>query len=295
MQPTRGWLIVLVCVILAGCSSTAGNPTPSRTVSPAPVPSPDAPTTPAPFPPGLTANGVDDPTDLAAAHATALNGSYVLRANQTFRAENGSLLAQRAITVRLGPNHERFYTTLRVRGPLATHEYGTPPIRAEFWSDGEQYLRAVNGTEYGTYTPAVSYSGGYVIGTGEYWVTVVAPGGQPHQDIAPLFSATELRVTSRDHRYGRVRYRLRSVDRSQREPLARIEPVDDIRNLSFKTTVDGRGLVKSYRLTYTGQLYGRTVRVTRTVRYAGVGTTTVPQPAWYDKAVGNATATATGG
>lgn len=291
MQPRRGRLVVLICVLLAGCGGTVGQPTPSPTVSPAPVPTTD-PTTPAPLPPGVTVDGVDDPTGLAAAHATALNGSYLLRADQTFRTENGSLLAQRAITVRLGADHERFHTALEVRGPMATHEYGTPPVRAEFWSDGDLYLQAVNGTEYGTYSPAVSYSGGYVIGTGEYWVTVVAPGGQPHQDIAPLFSATDLRVTSRDRRYGHVRYRLRSVDRSQRGPLARIEPVDEIRNLTLKATVDGRGLVRSYRLTYTGELYGRTVQVTRTVSYAGVGTTTVPRPAWYKQAVGNRTATA---
>lgn len=294
MQLGRGRLVVFICVILAGCGGTTVQSTPSPTVSPAPVPTTD-PTTPAPLPPGVTIDGVDDPTGLAAAHATALNGSYVLRANQTFRTENGSLLAQRAITVRLGANHERFYTTLEVRGSMATHEYGTPPVRAEFWSDGNQYLRAVDGTEYGTYTPAVSYSGGYVIGTGEYWVTVVAPGGQPHQDIAPLFGATDLRVTSRDRRYGRVRYRLRSVDRSQREPLARIEPVDDIRNLTLKATIDGRGLVRSYRLAYTGKLYGHTVRVTRTVSYAGVGTTTVPRPAWYEQAVSNRTTTAGAG
>lgn len=284
----RRWgTLLAVVVVFAGCSGFAGEPTRTRTVTPAPVPT--AEPTPPRLAPGLNSTGVYDPAELAAAHARVLgNTSYTVSVTQTIRHPNGTLWARRVITVRLAGNESRFFVRLAVSGPNAIGLLGEPPARAVFWSaDNERIFRAFtrgNHTTYNTFRPRFSPVVGRV-GTADYWEDIVVPGGQPYGDIAPLFAAVETRLTDRTVRNGTTLYRIDGTAFRDPEPFARSERVGSPRNVSLRAVVDERGMVRRYRLSYAAVIDGDTVRVRRSIRYTGVGTTTVERPPWYDRAL----------
>lgn len=183
----------------------------------------------------------------------------------------------------MATDHRRFHAVLVVTGHHAGSTVPAPPARVEFWSDGERYLSAVSHggrTVYDTFTPPSEYIGGW-----SYWTYAVMPSGQPWRDIYPLFRAVELRNDGRITRNGTRYYRLTSVGLRDPELFATREAVESPRDVRLEAVIDGRGLVRTYRLAYVATVGGATVRVNRTIRYTTVGATTVTRPTWiYDSA-----------
>lgn len=282
-----GVIAVVTIVILAGCGGFAGDDSGTEagvTVTPAPIP---PTTTPDAFPPRLTAQGVTNPAALADAHGAALTTSLTVSANQTVRGPNGTLRAQRNVTIHVASNHSRHHVVIAVAGPAAARLLGEPPVRAEFWSDGDLYMRAYTRdktTRYNTFEPTLS-SDGRAVGTTNYWLTTVAPGGQPWSDIQPLFRAFDARRVERIDLRNRRVYRVTATLLDRPDTLARAEGMDTITEAHIQAVIDTTGLVRRYHLSYTGRVGDETVSVTRRVAVTRVGRTTVGQPDWYVHAV----------
>lgn len=281
--------VIVLLVFLAGCTGIPGSdpaPTVEPSLTPAPIPS-----TPQSMGTGTTPGIVIDPADLADAHSAALRSSFTLTANQTIRSTNGTLVARRNVTVRVGANHSRHFVTITVTGPDGIRLLGHPPVTAEFWSDGDQFLRAynrANRTTYNEYEPSLS-SDGRAVGSTNYWLTTVAPGGPSWSDLHPLLRSFEPRLDNEVDAGNRRQYRLSSSRVVRPDTFRRVEGIDDVHAGRFDAVVDPNGLVRSYTLQFTGRIDGRTVTVTRHVRFTNVGSTTVGQPDWYANATNGTT------
>jgi len=91
----RPWpaVVLVVLVLTSGCAGLFGSEEPRDAASPTPAP---VPTTPPPLAPGLTADGVADPTRLADANRQALDGTaYRLNRTVAVRGPNGTLRIDR--------------------------------------------------------------------------------------------------------------------------------------------------------------------------------------------------------
>lgn len=272
---------VVVLLLIAGCSAAPAlddTDSATPTVTPVDVPADYA------YAPGVTTDGVTDPATLAAAHERAIDGtSFRLTANRTVRYANGTLREQLRVDVAL--TEDRTYrASAATRGPAAPVFLGRPPANGTYWSDGSVYVRKLTRDGETTYNEFdVPGSGA---GTWRYWTRTVPFGGEqatPGGFYASLFAAVPTRVTGENTSGSFVTYRLVDdgppVDRFQDE-------VTDVRNVRLVASVRGDGLVTALSLRYDGTVDGATVRVVRTVRYGGVGSTTVARPSWFEKATG---------
>lgn len=272
----RALLAAAVVLLLAGCNGFGGTPT--RTATPAPVPTVGED---ARLAPGVTGEGVTDPSALGEAHARVVeNTSYRLMMNRSVRFTNGTRYQFVGFDIRLAADRD-YRLTLRTAGPGAPGILGSPPASAEFYGDGETYVRALtreNRTTYSSYAPPNNY-----VGTWDFWVSTFAFGAPARTDLAVLFGSIETRIagveTVDDRRI------LRVVGSRVVSPAFVDGPYDDPRNLRLRARIDERGLVRAYRLRYRATYRGEPVVVRRTVHYEGVGNTTVERPPWFDRAV----------
>lgn len=271
------FLLVAVVVITAGCSGFAfgdGGDGTVSTVTPAPVPTDGA----GAYPVGLGPSGVTSPSLLGAAHADALNGTgYTLGMTRTVRYENGTLRSYLRIEVALDADRTHF-ANVSVRGHAAPVLLGRPPASASFWSDGDVYLRRLtrdNRTIYNEYEPPDSYAG-----TWRYWVHTAALNGRPAADVTQTVAPFQTRVATAES--GDETEYVVSGDRLRRGEIG--APWSARRNATLAARVTEDGLVRAYRTEYTATTGGERVRVTRTVRFDGVGNTTVGRPSWYGRA-----------
>jgi hypothetical protein len=267
---------LLLSVVLAGCAFGLGGPTETLT----PVPGGEADPE---FPPGVSERGVSFPGTLAEAHARAIeNTSFTLVSNRTVRWANGSVRSGFDVRVRLDRNRT-YHATLRTAGPAGPVVLGQPPATAEFWSDGDTYLRAL-GTGNRTYNEFTPPGNG--VATWRYWTRTVAFGGQagyPGRTIRGVFGSVPTRIADRQAGTGR----LRLVGDELTDGDAFPPDVDSPRNLTLVAEVEPSGLVRTLRLRYEGTVDGRPVTVRRYIAYRSVGSTAVGRPAWYGRAIGN--------
>jgi len=277
-------LVVAAVVVLSGCNAFTGSDTETDipTVTPAAVPTDEPTPTPVPMlAPGLTQAGVVSAGDLANAHDTNLaDGSFTVVSNNTVRYANGTLRFQQNRTMRVAEGSEPFYVVSRYDGsrmrPVSSSQ------RIERWWDGERIYTAAIG-ENDTRYSANQLS------------RVTLPSRNGEQFIA-LFTALETRVVGQETRNGTELYRVRATNLTNPEYLPRsvLSVSKDPRNISFRALVDPQGIVRSHYLAYTATSTQRgantTNRVTQSVRYTGIGSTTVERPTWYEAA--NRTTTA---
>lgn len=271
-------LLVAALVLLAGCGGAARDAPP---VTPAPVPTRTAP--------GADTGTVSAPLDLnrsaalAAAHERALNGSsYTVRRTVTVERPDGTIVRRVTTTARLAANRSRFYAARSIVEPGRT-------TSGEFWSDGERLLRALT---YGDSTiylavPARLYE------PRDRRVVRPASSGD---EIDAVFGAVDVRVVDRLARNvpgesGDAAEAYYAISGRGPGLTGRLDPAVGTapRNVTLRAIVGSSGIVYQFRLSYTVTVDGGTARVTRTVRYVGIGTTRVGRPPWYDEAVANTT------
>lgn len=275
--------LVAAAVLLAGCGGLPmpdggdGGPTVATPVSVEPRAADSAP--------GVLDGQVASPDALGRAHADAIeNESYVLTSNRTVRAPNGSLESGLAVEVAID-EERRFLATVSTEGPDAPVFVGEPPAEAVYWSDGSTYLRRLTlagRTTYVEFGPPDTW-----VGTWYYWAKTVPFGGsaaRPATFYAGLFGAVPDRVDGQRTLDGRRVVRIVNEGDRPFSDAAFPGRVESVHDVSMVALVDRDGLVRSLDLRYAGVVEGEPVRVHRTVRYAGVGTTTVERPAWYDRA-----------
>jgi hypothetical protein len=253
----RAALALCGLVLLAGCSGLAGDD--RRTpVEPAPVPVDP--------PPGVSEGGSVDSVALLSSHVGLLrDGSATVTERRTERFANGSLRFDRETVTYHGPV-DRFYVVQTVEG-TDPRAYGASEGRYERWANGTV---GVSATRTGD---GVEYESAY---PGQFRIN-------QFERLYPLFATLE--PTVQEHRRdGRTVFVARAT-RARLPGGFGEEPVTDLRNVSFRATVRPDGLVRSYRLTYTGSVDGARVRVVEELRYEDVSETTVPRPDWVDTAI----------
>lgn len=269
-------------VLLAGCNGLAETePTDERETLTPVEPRPPAQT----YPPGVTEGGVTGPGLLAAAHDGRTAGrSYTLRSNRTVRYDDGSVRSHLAVEVALAANRT-YHARVRTAGPEGPVLLGRPPASAEFWADGDTYLRTLsrdNATVYNEIT-----GGDQAVVTWRYWTRTAAFGGRgrtAERTLQELFGSFRTNVTELRASNDTTRYRVRS-DRLV-EPAFQPPAVTAVENGTLEATVTGRGLVESVRVTYNGTVDGRRVTVVREIAYDDVGSTAVGRPTWAGRALG---------
>lgn len=278
--------LVLVVVVLAGCSGLGGDAAspgdgPVDTATPVPVPDADLETVRSP---GIDDGGVSEPAAVAAAHSEKLSEqSYRLVSNQTVRYENGSVRSQYYVDLRLAENRTHF-ATVRTAGPEAPGLLGSPPAYGEYWADGETYLLAFGDSDPMYNEFEVDSSGAGTPGTWAYWASTGS--------FEFIFSPTSMIETSLESIPTRVdeTRRVDGVDRFSLVEADRIDAdlpypeADPARGVSLTADIDRTGLVRQLHLEYTAEVDGERVLVTRSITYSDIGTTDVGRPAWFDAA-----------
>lgn len=283
MRGTRRSLLVVVLVVLVGCSGPAVPPTPTAAPTAAPVPTTDPSTVLAP---GVTVRGVEDPVALATAHAAVLRGTSVtVHLEESRRDANGSLRWRRSATQRIDATGPEVRTSHVGEFEGSTRDAG---LTADF-------VRFPDATHVERYSVGEHAYHRYRLRSGETWYVsgpypadrLVDPG------LVPLFWAVDTRVTGHERCGGRTCYRLEGGEVADRTTLGRVfvrGPSLDLRDVSVVALLDARGLVHEYHLTYTLiEADGSVVDGSESVRFTAVGTTTVDRPAWYETVTANAT------
>lgn len=279
MNRSQALLIaVAVVVVLSGCNALTGSDTETDTptVTPAAVPTDEPTPTPVPMlAPGLTRAGVVSASDLAEAHDTNLvDGSFTTVSNNTIRYANGTLRFKQNQTMRVAEGSEPFFIVSRYDG--STQQSVASAQRIESWSDGERVYSAAigkNDTRYSVNRLGQTF---FNAQNGEQFLT--------------LFSALDTRVVGQETHNGTELYRVRATNLTNPEYLPRsmLNVSKNPRNISFRATIDSQGIVRSHYLAYTTTDIQRGVnttnRITQSVRYTDIGSTTVERPDWYEAA-----------
>lgn len=276
-------LLVAALVVLVGCSGPADTAPPTETVTAAPVPTADPPVRLAP---GVTVGGVDDPVALAVAHRTALGGTTVtVRLEASRRYANGSLRWRRTAT-------ERVDATGR---PVRSHYVGEFEGTPRYAGRSPEFGPFPDATRVERYSVGERGANRYRLRSGETW-SVVGPSRPARlldPGLVPLFWAVDTRTTGVETCGGTTCYRLEGDGVADRATLDRAfvggETVD-LRSVSVVALVDSRGVVHEYRLSFTAvEVDGTVIHGRESVRFTGVGETSVDRPAWYDEAAVGAT------
>ena len=275
----RWFVLVVIVVSFAGCSSIATPSTdqPPGAITAAPVPTNPAEPTPVPeLAPGLTARGVVDPLALASAHETELSShSETVRLRRVVTYADDELRSKRIQVTRVNANRSRFHTIITVDGSYPPF-YGD---RLEFYTDGETLIQATVLPNQSSYfqIPLERYREQNSIQN----VISSPDAGQ----VFLLFAVVETRVIARIERSGRVRYRLESTRLRRPGTLAEAEDVDNPQNVSLTAVVDERGILLEYTLSYNASIDGQPVTVVSSGSHSAIGETTVPRPKWVDSAL----------
>jgi hypothetical protein len=267
--------LLLVAVLLAGCSSFGGTPTPGE-LTPAPVPE----TTP-------STNGPAAETDASAArfvdeHTRQLRDrSYTILSNDTVRYANGSLRSRAVVRIALAEDRA-YRTSLETAGPEAWRILGSPPAAAVFWSDGSRYAGEYvrgNETTYSEFRPG--YRG---VGTWHFWAKRAAfKSGSSNERgmIVTLFGSIETETVGIRSGDGTQTYRLIGT-RPRSTEFAR-QGMRDVHDVRLVAVVVG-GIVRSVDLRYEATVDGDPVVVHWQVEYTDIGNTAVQRPEWVDRA-----------
>ena len=274
METVRARLFIII-ILLTGCSSLSGTPTP-RELTPAPVPE----TVSSPH----ESVGKTDTrgAQLVDRHTQQLaERPYTVSSNHTVRYQNGSLRSQTLVQVAL--TEDRAYRTrVETAGAEAWQILGPPPMAAVFWSNGTLYAGKYIQRNETTYTEFTPSSDG--VGTWQFWAKRATFGrGSSYErgELVSLFDSIETEAVGIRSGVGTNAYRmdgtqLRSTEFAQRG-------VRDVHDVRLVALVVG-GVVRSVELRYEATIDGEPVVVHRQIEYTGVGNTVVQRPEWIDRA-----------
>lgn len=265
--------LLCVLVLIAGCSSFAGDAGDERTLTPAPVPAQptETPGSPDGIAPGVSATNVTDVERLASSHVavadntsfhwrssfeegTWIDGELVDSTNRTtILRRNATRASQRTVMMQndVGPDE-----AAGVRPEFVTAEYATLSDHLVMIRNdprkGSTFRRRAATRQRWDYSALSAEAIREQIGLNDTSVYSVEVGERPHY----LINGTRNSVSP----YGSVEdYRARAVVR------------DD-------------GFVRSLRVDFNVTFDGDYHHVTFTSEFSEVGTATVPEPEWVQRA-----------
>lgn len=271
MHRRAGAIFAAALLMLSGCSALvapAGTETPTPTSSPTPGGKQVAP--------GVTTEGISDPFALVSAHEDVLAGQS-FRVHQVTRQRyaNGTLRTRMNETVVMAADRSHYRFRRRVAGRVA---------RLLGASQGK-WARYANGT-------AVLQR---IVIHGETTYAVVHGPDREARAPARVFHG---RPVPRDRLF-LLLTRLQNVTVSKRETGTYVVTatamtgdkmevdvgrVDSFELGRFRAVVTDDGLIRSYRLTYTGIVNGHKITGLRKATYSALGTASVTPPDWVDEA-----------
>jgi hypothetical protein len=289
MDARLGSLAAVALLVVAGCSvgPVGGDRADARTATLTPAPVPDgeraaaarsdarrAPVDGRRLAPGLRTGGVDDPFALAGAHRAALsNRSYTRADSRTVVDGNGTLRATRDELV-VAAGGVPFQLS---RSAVSADRYAVVSAYDDIviYHDGERaaYRVAVDGN--------VSYGVDRSVSPPQ-----VEADRTGREDLLGLLTSFEWEVQRLE--IGREpHYRLTSTRLVAPATLDDAFLLTDPRNAEVRLLIGPEGQVYRYRIEYDTSYDGRTVGVTETARWSGIGTTTVTEPDWLGRATGD--------
>lgn len=254
-------------LVLAGCGAvTSGDGgTPTTTLTPVEVPD-DAI---GDLAPGIGERRVTDRETVASVHRSVLTASsYRLDYRQVVEGPNGTLstIQWNATAV----PERRAYTVSRSQRSARLYVGTGPDARIDLWfHDGvvrNRFIPADRQPRYWGYDEAV--------GAGR----LRAPT-RTAETVATL-AAFEYRIVDRRTVDGTRLYTLRSTGLADPSLLDVPFVLDRPRNATLRAVVSETGVVRSYDLRYDARHRESHVRVRTSYAVSGVGTTTLPRPAW---------------
>lgn len=258
--------VLVVCVVLAGCSAVLPGGTPTDTATPAPVPTDTATPTPARLAPGLTTAGVDDAAALTRVHAGAYAGSrYAVQFSER-RVKNGEPTTAYAGLARSGPACGEYSVGVYQPRPA-------PPRLTQWYANGTVALSRSFTANLSTTDPGVGFT--------DPAPTVVMAGGVPVDPCAvrpldttftatlrALYSGLAFSVEQR----GDGTWLTASNGTVRRLPVPALGGTT-VRNVTVETvriTLDPRGAVTSLDLRYDGETPRGRVQGRISFRYEGL-------------------------
>lgn len=225
--------------------------------------------------PGLSSDGIENLTALAAAHEQALTGqSYTVWVDLYRPLDGSSNESQIQRDVDIAVADDRYLVEATVESGYARQE-----ILAVYADGRDRYVaERASGTTTYRRLPA-----------DESAPMVVPDPAALRRDVLTRYLATpETAVTGPVSVDGRLRYRL--TGRGQPPSPA----LEEARNYTVTALVDPHGFVEQFAARYTVATAIGTYTVRFEVAYDRIGETTVTPPTWYEQRfAGNGTATAT--
>lgn len=273
MPPSgRAAVLLSLLLVVAGCTAIGldpGSPTPTATATPE---------WPDQLPPGVTAEAVVGPLDLARAHMAALTDtSFTYRSTVVVSTADGIRLGSVRTVRRVGPD-DRFVHRMRVDGVVPSLVSNVRAVDA--YSNGSTVvIRFRDGERNKTLVTTVRESpiqADDVIGKGRLY---------------SMLSATEPRVEGPVTRGGRTYLHVRGTNGTTRLGFTAAT------NGTFEGLVAPSGLVHRYAFSYHANdtsYRDWEGRIVHTVVYDDVGSTTVQRPDWVTEELPNATQVPTG-
>lgn len=274
----RAALVVLV-LVLAGCSYAPADGTETESVTAAPVPEE------VDHPPGVDESGVVSPGRLADAHVDAVaSRSFRLVSNRTVRDADGQVRSRVAVTVAVAEDRS-YLSDLTTEGPEGPVLLGRPPARGVYWSNGSDHVRKLtrrNETSFDRIDASRTFAGSWL-----FWTNTVAYGGVIGRSSAESFYRATLRDVSAELAGRRTENGTTVVrlvgDRAESTDFSQLD-ADEVRDVRVEAVVDERGLVRSFRLSYEAVVDGEVRTVDWQIRHEQVGNTSVSRPDWFDRA-----------
>lgn len=277
-------LLLVMAVLVAGCSGFSSDAGPTGTVTPAPVPSHTTspvwqePTEGPERARWLNDTGTIDLVMLGRVHyRTVFSTTYTYRDVQRITAANGSILTETEMITAHGKSSQRI--TVR-RYDHRTQQQ----VEWDYFIPNNEIVversQLENRTIYRQLSHRQLYRQLESLPDRELLISHLMAGTRGEVDPQLRW----LRETNETGHYHLFASRLIRPDR-----FNAIDQADEPRNLSLRVEVDSAGFIRSYRLAYAAQTDTGHVRVERTVTYSSVGSTTVERPAWYERAIANGT------
>lgn len=269
-------------VVIAGCAGLplGGSDSDPPTVAPAlettPTRSPSATALPD-YPPGVEPNGSLDPWRLARTHEERLEeGPHTTRRRTRIVAMNGTdagmVLVNQTVVARAAGQRTAITVTATGADP---HRVGYPEWGLAYWTNGSVTVQQVvrsNGT--------VSYTS--YDGRPPRNLQLDSTGWEAVYQHLTAFDDPQLVGTV--NREGQKLYLIEATRSRLNRSGPPGETMAPLRNLTIRLLVTGDGVVRSS--TYRYETVRNDTAVTVTVRFELVtrNTTTVPRPAWFDRA-----------
>lgn len=252
--------VLTLLVLLAGCGGSAGSSGPvDPSVTPAPVP--ETPATPPTTPdfvsaPGIGQTGIVDAGRLVSFHAAVLGReSFTVYINSTRRLPNGSIRSRYTRRIQFAEDKARFYYVLEQMDRTDT---GIRLRTIERWSGGKRVVQS--SIENGVRTTRI--------------IRDQEPGrsfpenASNRVDLYRIFTVMDTSLEEVFERDGQTEYHV--IGGPQAVP-----PLD---NVTIRAVVDGRGVIREYRVAYA--VGPDPIRVNVHARYDRIGSTEVTTPDW---------------